>query len=117
MKRKIVSILILWLVLCSLFYVHHTKKSPWSDYASNIPVEDSVLQKLANENSQIQDFDNTGLIWKDSRGDEFPVYINRKDSCFVIRTSKNGENYKAYLGKEVSEQICRELKMKEKRNN
>lgn len=59
----------------------------------------------------------TNFVWKDSRGDEFPVYINRKDSCFVIRTSKNGENYKAYLGKEVSEQICRELKMKEKRNN
>lgn len=59
----------------------------------------------------------TNFVWKDSRGDEFPVYINRKGSCFVIRTSKNGENYKTYLGKEVSEQISRELKMKEKRNN
>ena len=101
MKRKIVSILILWLVLCSLFYVHHTKKNPWSDYASNIPVEDSVLQKLANENSQIQDFDNTGFIWKDSRGDEYPVYMAYTGSCFVIKTSKSGEYYRAYLGRSV----------------
>jgi hypothetical protein len=38
--------------------------------------------------------------------------MTSKGSCFVIRTSKNGENYRAYLGKEVSEQICRELEQK-----
>ena len=51
----------------------------------------------------------TTFTWKDSRGDEFPVYMSNKGSCFVIRTSKSGENYRAYLGKEVSEQIRREL--------
>ena len=59
----------------------------------------------------------TKFSWKDSKGNEFPVYMNSGGSCFIIRTSKSGEDYRAYLGKEVSEQICRELKMKNIRNN
>ncbi len=54
----------------------------------------------------------TEFTWEDSHGNLFPVYMTSKGSCFVIRTSKNGENYRAYLGKEVSEQICRELEQK-----
>ena len=56
-------------------------------------------------------------MWKDSRGDEFPVYMYSKGSCFVIRSSKGGDNYRAYFGKEVSEQISRELELKKNRNN
>jgi hypothetical protein len=72
---------------------------------------------MGSENDQFQESEKTGFTWKDSKGDEYPVYMSSKGSCFVIKTSKSGENYKAYLGKEVSEQICRELKMKENRNN
>ena len=32
-----------------------------------------------------------------------------KGSCFVIKTSKSGEEYRAYLGEEASEQINKEL--------
>ena len=59
----------------------------------------------------------TNFTWKDSKGNEFPVYMNSGGSCFIIRTSKSGKDYRAYLGKEVSEQISRELRMKENRNN
>ena len=55
----------------------------------------------------------TSFVWQDSRNKEFPVYMTNEGSCFVIRRSKSGENYRAYLGKEVSEQIQRELEMKE----
>ena len=67
-------------------------------------------------NSKVDSCIKTKFTWKDSKGDEFPVYMNSKGSCFVIRTSKSGEDYRAYLGKEVSEQISRELELKEKRN-
>ena len=53
----------------------------------------------------------TKFTWKDSRGYEFPVYMNSRGSCFIIRTSKSGEKYRAYLGEEVSEQINRELEL------
>lgn len=69
------------------------------------------------KNPKVDSCIKTKFIWKDSKGDEFPVYMNSRGSCFIIRTSKSGEDYKAYLGKEVSEQINRELEMKESRNN
>ena len=109
MKRKIVGILILCLVLGSLFYVYHTKKNSWSNFASYSPTEDSVLHNIDSENIQIQEFEKTGFTWKDSKGDEYPVYIAHTGSCFVIKTSKSGEDYRAYLGEEVSGQIRKEL--------
>ena len=52
----------------------------------------------------------TKFTWKDSKGNEYPVYISSKGSCFVIRvSSKTGKEYKSYLGPEISEQICKEL--------
>ena len=117
MKRKIVGISIFCLVLGSLFYVNHTKKDSWSNFASNSLTEDSVIQNLANENSQIQVFENTGFTWKDSKGDEYPVYIAHTGPCFVIKTYKSGEDYRAYLGEEVSEQIWKELSKSDTRRD
>ena len=51
----------------------------------------------------------TKFVWKNSLGEEFPVYINSHGSCFIIKKSKSGKSYRAYLGEEVSEQICKEL--------
>ena len=52
----------------------------------------------------------TKFTWKDSKGNEYPVYISSKGSCFVIKgKDKNGKDKKTYLGPEISEQICKEL--------
>ena len=52
----------------------------------------------------------TKFTWKDSKGNEYPVYISSKGSCFVIRvSSKTGKEYKSYLCPEISQQICKEL--------
>lgn len=59
-----------------------------------------------------ENYIKTKFTWEDSHGNLFPVYMTNKGSCFIIRTSKSGENYRVYLGKEVSEQICRELEQK-----
>lgn len=57
----------------------------------------------------------TKFTWKNSKGNEYPVYISSKGSCFVIRvSSKTGKEYKNYLGPEISEQICKELDVKYK---
>ena len=109
MKRKLVGISIFCLVLGSLFYVFYTKKSSWTNYALNSATEDTVLHNIDSENGKFQEFEKTGFTWKDSKGDEYPVYIAHTGSCFVIKTSKSGEDYRAYLGEEVSEQIRKEL--------
>ena len=51
----------------------------------------------------------TKFVWKNSSGEEFPVYINSHGSCFIIKKSKSGKSYRSFLGEEVSEQICKEL--------
>ena len=57
----------------------------------------------------------TKFVWKNSLGEEFPVYINSHGSSFIIKKSKGGKSYRAYLGEEVSEQICNELS--DRKNN
>ena len=52
----------------------------------------------------------TKFTWKDSKGNEYPVYISSKGSCFVIKgKDKNGKDKRTYLGPEISQQICKEL--------
>lgn len=117
MKRKIVGISIFCLVLGSLFYVNHTKMESRPNYASKSPTEDSIFHNMANENSQSQEFEKTGFTWRDSKGDEFPVYMAHTGSCFIIRTSKSGDEYRAYLGEEVSKQIRKELSKSDTRRD
>ena len=57
----------------------------------------------------------TKFTWKDSKGNEYPVYISSKGSCFVIKgKDKNGKDNKTYLGPEISQQICKELNIESK---
>lgn len=57
----------------------------------------------------------TKFTWKDSKGNEYPVYMSGTGSCFVIKTSaKTGKEYRNYLGPEVSEQMCKELNVEYK---
>lgn len=52
----------------------------------------------------------TNLVYQDSKGVKYPIYISDKGSCFVIKISqKTKKEYRQYLGKEVSLQICQEL--------
>ena len=57
----------------------------------------------------------TKFTWKDSKGNEYPVYISSKGSCFVIKgKDKNGKDKRTYLGPEISQQICKELNIEYK---
>jgi len=117
MRRIIAGIFICCFVLGTLFYVYYREKNSWSNFASNSPTEDTVLHNIDSENGKFQEFEKTGFIWKDSKGDEYPVYIAHTGSCFIIRTSKSGDDYRAYLGEEVSEQIRKELSKNDTRRD
>ncbi len=57
----------------------------------------------------------TKFTWKDSKENEYPIYISSKGSCFVIKgKDKNGKDKKTYLGPEISQQICKELNVEYK---
>ena len=52
----------------------------------------------------------TNFTWKDSKGNEYPIYVGKSGACYIKRVSKKtGKEYKQYLGAEVSSQICKEL--------
>lgn len=54
--------------------------------------------------------EKTDYLWKDSKGNVYPIYISSTGSCFVIKTSsKTGKEYRQYLGPELSEEICKKL--------
>lgn len=43
------------------------------------------------------------------KDDVYPIWITKNGRCYIIRTSKNGNQYKQYLSKEICLQICQEL--------
>lgn len=95
--RKILFI-ILTLFLAIIAYYLFTKE-----------IKDGVTTMDKYTRINVDSLVKTEFVWKDSKGDEFPVYMAHTGSCFIIRTSKSGKNYRAYLGEEVSEQIRKEL--------
>ena len=54
---------------------------------------------------------STGYTWKDSKGKVYDIYMSpTTGSCYVIRISqKTGKEYRQYLGKEISAEICKEM--------
>lgn len=54
--------------------------------------------------------DKTPYTWKDTKGNEYPIYISQSGSCYVIKTSaKTSKEYRQYLGPEISIKICENL--------
>ena len=73
---------------------------------------------IASSKSSKNNAQQTQYTWKDSKGNEYPIYISTFGSCYVIKTSKKtGKEYKNYLPKEVSTEICKELDYKKNESN
>lgn len=52
----------------------------------------------------------TGFTWEDSKGIQYPIYMSKSGSCYIKKISKKtGNEYKQYLGEEVSKDICKQL--------
>lgn len=54
--------------------------------------------------------ERTPFRYKDSKGNDYPIYISESGSCFVIKYSqKKNKDYKNYLGSDMSTVICNKL--------
>ena len=52
----------------------------------------------------------TKYTWEDKEGNKYPIFITKKDVCYVLRVSKKtGKEYKYYLPKDIQETIKNEL--------
>lgn len=73
---------------------------------------------IASTRTSKSNAQQTQYTWKDSKDNEYPIYISASGSCYVIKTSKKtGKEYKSYLPKEVSTEICKELNYKRNESN
>lgn len=60
----------------------------------------------------------TKYEWEDSKGTKYPIIINRQSGrCYIYKkSSKTGKIYKQYMKTEISQAICKELKVEFKEN-
>ncbi len=64
----------------------------------------------SEKSSKSEEPTKTPFFYEDSKGTKYPIYISSSGSCFVIKVSKKtGKQYRQYLGKEISQQICKQL--------
>ena len=60
--------------------------------------------------SSVKTEENTGFTYKDSKGNTYPIYMGKTGSCYIKKISKkSGNEYKQYLGEEISRDICKQL--------
>ena len=72
-------------------------------------VRDGNTFRVENTTSVNKDT-KTKYTWEDKEGNKYPIFITKKGTCYIIRTSKKtGKEYKYYLPKNIQETIKKEL--------
>lgn len=105
MKKLIIFLTFIVSVIASsnLFAQNATISSTGEEYSRN-------GNTFSSNTKSKQSPEITPYTWKDSKGNEYPIYISASGSCYVVKTSKKtGKEYKSYLPKEISAEICKEL--------
>ena len=78
---------------------------------SNVVRNGKTFEIVKQSVQQPKDTLVTEYTFKDSKGVEYPIIINRSSGrCYIWKTSsKTGNLYKSYMKEEIAVQICREL--------
>lgn len=78
---------------------------------SNVVRNGKTFEIVKQSVQQPKDTLVTEYTFKDSKGVEYPIIINRNSGrCYIWKTSsKTGKVYKSYMKEEIAVQICREL--------
>lgn len=76
------------------------------------------FESSKNGSSRTKDTLVTKYEWEDSKGTKYPIIINRQSGrCYIYKkSSKTGKIYKQYMKTEISQAICKELKVEFKEN-
>lgn len=97
MKKIFISLALMCAMVVYANAQNYTKSSDGKTYSA---------VKKTTESSERE----TGFTWKDSKGNTYPIYMGKTGSCYIKKISKkSGNEYKQYLGKEISRDICKQL--------
>lgn len=77
--------------------------------AQNYKIEGNTISSTGRVNNSSTPI-ITGFTWVDSKGISYPVFMSNSGSCFIIKHRKSdNKEYRDYLCKEISIEICRKL--------
>lgn len=97
--------IILVVAMLLAFGVHNTN-------AQSVVKSGNTFKSVSSNSSRTsRDTLTTKFMWEDSKGNKFPIIVNKKSgSCYIWKkSSKTGKMYRYYLGAEVSKAVCKEL--------
>ena len=67
----------------------------------------SFITSSTGERNRTDNTITTDFKVKESDGKEYVVYCSKSTgACFIKKISRNGKEYKKYLGEDVSRQVC-----------
>lgn len=97
MKRIVISLALMYAIVVCANAQNYTKSSDGKTY--------KTVKKTTGSSER-----NTGFTWEDSKGNTYPIYMGKTGSCYIKKISKKtGNEYRQYLGEEISRDICRQL--------
>ena len=97
MKRIFIPLALMCAMVVCANAQDYTKSSDGKTY--------SAVKKTAESSER-----ETGFTWEDSKGNTYPIYMGKTGSCYIKKISKkSGNEYKQYLGEEISRDICKQL--------
>lgn len=97
MKKIFISLALMCAMVICANAQNYTKSSDGKTY--------SAVKKTVESSER-----ETGFTWEDSNGNTYPIYMGKTGSCYIKKVSKKtGNEYKKYLGEEISRQICQSL--------
>jgi len=100
--------IILKLILIAVFVLTAIFGIPAMCYGQEYRREGNTFICSSSDKSSSKPI-KTKFNWKDKDGTLYPIYITKRGCAFVPKFSKNGKEYKKYLGPEISKEVCKEL--------
>lgn len=79
--------------------------------AQSVVREGNTFVQVSSTNDRTKSTSQkTRYNWKDKEGKTYPIWLSKNGRAYVMRVSKKtGNEYKFYLGEDISKQICREM--------
>ena len=79
-----------------------------ASYSQDVVRNGKIFEQV--KKSSVKTEENTGFTYKDSKGNTYDIFIGKSGSCYIKKISKKtGNEYKQYLGEEISRQVCQSL--------
>ena len=80
----------------------------FTSYSQDVVRNGKTFEQV--KKSSVKTEEKTGFTYKDSKENTYDIFIGKTGACYIKKVSKKtGNEYKQYLGEEISRQVCQSL--------